>query len=981
MKKKYFARVLCVLMILSGLVLACIPKNAHAEERKVRVGFFQLDKYQQKDEEGNLSGYSYEYLQKLAKYTGWEYEFVDASWSECIAMLESGEIDILGGVILSEDRREVFDFPRLSIGTSMMYLLSKHESGYYYEDFEAFDGMTVGEVKGNIQNQTFSEYCEKNKFTTQQKIYNSAEEMCEALENGEVDAILVSNVGNMGDYSIIGRVSALPYYYAVTKGNTELLDELNDGMEMICTKEPEFIAELYEKYYFSSMVETLTKEEDEYIKTCGTITVALYTKFPTISYYDKNTGTYTGAIPDLFDLISERTGLKFTYVAYDETLSGKEYFEQNGVSIVAPVFHNELSSVLSSFKQTNSVIDSKLVMLAKKGNEIILDKNFTVALPKTYFVSDDELKRIYPAIQILYCEDVAEAVSMVRAGKADATFADEIHLAYYLQSPYNEELEVLSQYSFSNEIICIVSGSEDERLYSILNKAIHSIQSSEVNQLVVEATMKQSYKMDLGEWVFAHRYMAILAFVSVLLVLVLLLLLIKYRIRVNRANEEKRILEERQKADMEYQQKLFRQANFDPLTGLYTRNYFIQKAQAMVNDNPHISFAVVCINVDNFKLINNMFGWSIGNEVLKSIAKDIADKIKNNLNEKGVYGRIHTDEFVVLVPMEGIIDKITKSYNSDKFTFNDHSFSVTYHVGICMEQTEQVSVEVMLERALIALKTVKRNASKKIGVYDENLLHSLMEQQEIVDEMDVALETGQFKVYLQPQYNIKEKRVIGAEALVRWIHPEKGMISPGKFIPVFEHNGFVTKLDSYIWEQVCQVLHRWKKQYNVELPISVNVSRTDVFNTDWEEVFQNLVTKYNIPPSLLHLEITETAYMDNQQELISAGEKLRDMGFTIAMDDFGSGYSSLNMLKDVPVDILKLDMRFLYSDKNSTNTGNILKAMVNMADWMSLSVIAEGVEQQEQADFLGSIGCEIIQGYLYGKPMPVEEFEEKFIKG
>ena len=256
-----------------------------------------------------------------------------------------------------------------------------------------------------------------------------------------------------------------------------------------------------------------------------------------------------------------------------------------------------------------------------------------------------------------------------------------------------------------------------------------------------------------------------------------------------------------------------------------------------------------------------------------------------------------------------------------------------------------------------------------------------MEQQEIVDEMDIALETGQFKVYLQPQYNIKEKRVIGAEALVRWIHPEKGMISPGKFIPVFEHNGFVTKLDSYIWEQVCQVLHRWKKQYNVELPISVNVSRTDVFNTDWEEVFQNLVTKYNIPPSLLHLEITETAYMDNQQELISAGEKLRDMGFTIAMDDFGSGYSSLNMLKDVPVDILKLDMRFLYSDKNSTNTGNILKAMVNMADWMSLSVIAEGVEQQEQADFLGSIGCEIIQGYLYGKPMPVEEFEEKFIKG
>lgn len=977
MRKKGFARLLCVLLILSGIVSAFIPKNTNAEDtRKIRVGFYQLEGYQEMDEEGNPGGYGYEYLQKLAQYTGWEYELVEGSWNECLEMLKSGEIDLLGGIMQNDERMEELEFARLSSGTSLMYLLSKQDAGYHYEDFEAFDGMTVGELKGDIQNQVFTEYCSKNNFSVNHKIYNSTEEMCSALEQGEVDAILVSIIGQIGDYSIIGKVSAWPFYFAVAKGDTELLTELNEGMEQIYTKDSAYNANLYDKYYANSMVTTLTKEEESYIESSGEIQVALYTNFPTISYYNKNTDTFTGTMPEVFGLISERTGLQFTFIPYDGSVTGQEYFEQTGVSILAPVFRSELTSLSPLVRQTNELIDSKLVMLVRKGTHITFDSDFIIALPKTYFSGEKELKREYSDAQIVYCDDVVEAISMVRNGRVDATFADEIYLTYHLQSPYNEQLEILSEYSFRNEGIFIVSGSADERLLTILNKAINSLHSGEMNQIIVEATMKQSYKLKFDEWLYEYRYMVIMFTLFGCAFVVLLRLLINNRRNIEKANAEKRILEERQKTDLKYQKKLFQQANFDSLTGMYTRNYFIQKAQAMVDENPDMKFAIVYINVDNFKLINNMFCWSVGNEALKSIA----GKIRHHLNNKGVYGRIHADEFVVLVPGEGIEDKIVISYSTDKFIFNDQTITITYKVGICKAQEDGVSVENMMERALMALKSIGKSATKKIGVYDEKLLETLLQNQEIIEDMENALETGQFKVFLQPQYNIKEKKVIGAEALVRWFHPEKGMISPGKFIPVFEHNGFITKLDSYIWEQVCMILQRWKEQYHVELPISVNVSRTDVFNADWEEIFENLVKKYNIPPSLLHLEITETAYMDNQHELIAAGEKLRDMGFTIAMDDFGSGYSSLNMLKDVPVDILKLDMRFLYSDKNSTNTGNILKAMVNMADWMSLDVIAEGVEQQEQADFLGSIGCEIIQGYLYGKPMPVEEFEEKFIQ-
>ncbi len=725
---------------------------------------------------------------------------------------------------------------------------------------------------------------------------------------------------------------------------------------------------------------TLSEEEAEYVKSCGKIKVALYTSFPTISYYDKKADTFTGTIPEIFRLLARRTGLEFVFVPFDGSTKGKEFFEQTDVSVIAPVFQNELTSVSSLVGQTDALFETKIVMLVRKGSVFTFDSDFVIALPKTYFSGEEQLRSAYPNARITYCENVKEGISMVRKGRADATFGDELYLTYHLQSPYNNELVLRRECGFNNELIFIVSGSADEHLLPILQKGIDSLEEREVIQIVVESTMKQTYTMSTLEWLYAYRYVVIIIIVSAVLFSILLVLLVKNIHNINKANEEKRILEERQKADEEYQQKLFQQANFDAVTGLYTRNYFIQKAQAVIDDNPDTQFAIVYINIDNFKLINNMFGWIVGNEVLKSVAGEIEKKIKSNLKGKGVYGRIHADEFVVLVPQEGIEDKIVINYQVDKFTFHDQSFSITYHVGIYKAKEDGISVEDMMERALMALRSVKQNSNRKIGIYDEKLLQSLMEEREIVEDMEKALETGQFKVFLQPQYNIKEKKVIGAEALVRWFHPDKGMISPGKFIPIFERNGFITKLDCYIWEQVCQVLNRWREQYHVELPISVNVSRTDVFNTDWEDIFDNLVKKYDIPPSLLHLEITETAYMDNQRELISAGEKLRDMGFTIAMDDFGSGYSSLNMLKDVPVDILKLDMRFLYSDKNSINTGNILKAMINMADWMSLSVIAEGVEQQEQADFLGSIGCEIIQGYLYGKPMPVEEFEEKFVK-
>jgi EAL domain-containing protein (putative c-di-GMP-specific phosphodiesterase class I) len=251
---------------------------------------------------------------------------------------------------------------------------------------------------------------------------------------------------------------------------------------------------------------------------------------------------------------------------------------------------------------------------------------------------------------------------------------------------------------------------------------------------------------------------------------------------------------------------------------------------------------------------------------------------------------------------------------------------------------------------------------------------TLLSEQKIVTEMSSALKSGQFEVWFQPQYNHLTEELIGAEALVRWRHPEQGLIPPDRFIPIFEKNGFVYEMDKYVWEHTCMFLHTWIKEKRNPLPISVNISRYDIFQDDMVQILLDLLEKYEIPVALLRLEITESAFAQSSRRVVAVAKELVKHGFTVEIDDFGSGYSSLNTLKDVPAQIIKLDMKFFSASDDYQRGGSIVESMVRMAKWLNMAVIAEGVETVKQADFLKTIGCYYIQGYLYAKPMPVEDY-------
>jgi len=262
--------------------------------------------------------------------------------------------------------------------------------------------------------------------------------------------------------------------------------------------------------------------------------------------------------------------------------------------------------------------------------------------------------------------------------------------------------------------------------------------------------------------------------------------------------------------------------------------------------------------------------------------------------------------------------------------------------------------------------------------YDSDLRSQLVDEQELVSTFDTAIREGQFKVYYQPKYRLSDETLVGAEALVRWIHPDRGFMSPGLFIPLFEKNGLINRLDNFVWETTCQNIARWTERFGKCVPISVNVSRTDIYQPDLVGIFKRMVADAGIAMGSLSLEVTESAYINDPEDIINIVSELHEAGFPIEMDDFGTGYSSLSMLTTLPFDILKLDMSFLEADFSPEDPG-MIGFVLELAKWLDVKIIAEGVETKEQAQNLREMGCNYAQGYYYSKPVPQEEFEEKFL--
>lgn len=419
-------------------------------------------------------------------------------------------------------------------------------------------------------------------------------------------------------------------------------------------------------------------------------------------------------------------------------------------------------------------------------------------------------------------------------------------------------------------------------------------------------------------------------------------------------------------------QKLNEQLDFfkqyDILTGLYNKGSFENKTKEVLSKTKE-QYSIVCVDIEKFKVINDLYGSENGDKLLKHLAEHFYTFCKKH---QGIASRFASDIYMICLPSkytEKIINMILKLFRSLK-----ESTEITPAIGVYDIEDSNFTVSFMCDNALLAITSIKGNFQKHWAHYNVSMRAKMVLEQEMVASAAEALQCGQFQFYLQPKCDMSSGKIIGCEALVRWMHPEKGIIPPNDFIPLFERNGFIKELDVYIWEEVI----RWLKDLEISniraLPVSVNVSRIDMLELDVFSIITNLTNKYNVDPSLLKLEVTESAYINEEEKIIKIVDQLRRYGFNVLLDDFGSGYSSLNILKDINIDALKLDMRFL--DKKSQKSKDVLLSIQNMAKWLNLITIAEGVETYEQVEFLLAIGCRLAQGYYYYRPMDVNSFNE-----
>ena len=412
---------------------------------------------------------------------------------------------------------------------------------------------------------------------------------------------------------------------------------------------------------------------------------------------------------------------------------------------------------------------------------------------------------------------------------------------------------------------------------------------------------------------------------------------------------------------------------YDTLTGIYSRQTLWEKAKEILGHAKEGAYVFASIDIENFKVINDQFSHDEGDRLICYIA----DALKQVMDEvDGICARDTADVFLAFMfNSPENIDKMTEVLNR-KVKNYDLSFTVRLRYGFYVADELSVPVRIMIDRAVLAQKTLGGNANVNTVYYDDNMRKKIIYEQKIVGIMEAALANGEFDLYYQPQYNQVTGEMVAAEALVRWIRPGGEIIPPNEFIPVFERNGFIVQLDDYVFDKACATIRKWRDSGITYVPISVNISRVDLEEPDFCDKICAAVKRHGIEPSEIRLEITESVYSKNPERLIRQVKEFRQLGFFVEMDDFGKGYSSLNMLKNIPVDLLKLDMSFLSETENDARSGIILSSVVRMVQWLNLEVIAEGVETKEQCDYLRTIGCHLIQGYYFARPMPLAEFEK-----
>ena len=940
----------------------------------------------------SYSGVGYDYLEEISKTTGQRFTYVEGTPAELFSMLADGRIDIIPCVTEEEcslytklaegDLQEIMeqvpaaqepmeqesqdDLQSEQLIEVFGYSMAAKYAAVYISDnggetIYASDVQTLNKARIGYLAEDGDKFFVNGKFKyseiedAQFILYNTESQMKADFVSGKVDAVVKDCFRAWGDEAIAYSFSASPCCFAVSSDNTSLKAMITEAVGQIFIENPNFAGEAYDENVnrYGMARYAFTQTESEYIEKKQTLNLAFNTASSDIlQIAGEISGSVIGLTDTTLSRLEELLGMSINVINCPNLVECINLVESGEADVIFGGVNPDDLAEYSGYYISSPLTREPIVIAGKSTASV--NGYVKVAVP---FYSDDitsYISTLYPGATFLPYQNIRLCLKAVMDGEADIACAGAYEVIYMKHNGFEDIaiLDVCNAYHTE----CMAVSSDNTVLCGIIDKALLQISDNYIATEIYETMVTYGYDaieasdiMNKLVWVFVA--LSVFAIAGV----VTLAAVMRRRSR--------------------------RIENVDPLTGGRTKKKFIEDfARLIKKTSPH-GWALILIDIEKFKYINDRLGYEEGNRILERLYKVLGD----HMADEEIFARISDDVFACAIHNGSDNELSLRMYDVFAEFERRNSLFVKYNVlfsaGICrLGEFEQkngtVDVNAALDRCAIAKKTVKGRHSHSIAFYDDTMRDKTLREKDYESLMPTALAEHEFQCYLQPKYGLKSLHIEGAEALIRWNSKEFGFVFPNDFIPLSEKNGFVVELDFFILEEVCKAMRRWIDSGKTPVIVSVNQSRLHLNNDDYIWRLREIVDKYDIPYKYIELELTESVFTENADLLLKIMQKLHDIGFRLSIDDFGSGYSSLNMLKDMPADVVKIDREFFSETVNSEKGRTVISTVVDLAKNLNMEVISEGVEIEDQVRFLSEINCEMVQGYYFAKPMTIPAFEE-----
>lgn len=948
-------RIRTIIMVL--LCVACIfivGKTYASERRTVKVAFFPMDGYHIVNEDGSYGGMDVEYLDVISNYATWNIEYVICeSWSDALDKLSNKEVDLVGSAQYSAERAEIYSYADLSSGYTFGVIATNPDVETAYEDFQAMKDFRFGMVEDYVRKAEFLEYLHFNGIDNPNIIeYATTADMHAALDAGEVDAYVHTFTEVKSGQRLLGRFAPRPFYYITYQGNDELVRELNNAIVDVKINNPTLETELMNQYYYDRFDKTviLTTEEKQYLEEKQTLRVGYLDKNYPFSYVEE--GEFRGLTRELLESSLDITGLKLEYVLLESRQAARNALEEGLIDILAYSTDGEEVLKESGLKSICDYVEVPLVLAMEKSGK--MESINTIA---TVSFLEEQVKNLAMSegVKVVTFENQQECIDALENSEVDAVVCNGYFVENLMRTDLKYDDMQIKSVLNTDYAISIAIQNDQTVLADILEKIVTVIDSKMINEYMLKEI---TYPMlTIVNFIEEHSVVIIGILVGVI-ALIIFVVMQKF-------------------ADSKKIQKLMYK---DTKLDIWNLNYFTYWGERKLLPENKNTYAIVSLNLSKFRRYNIVYGWNAGEYLLQILVEELRKFV---IKDREICARSQGDRFVLLLNYEVQEDLLGRLHvlkdTIEKRLNKECGDNLDLEMGIYVIPNKEIDIRRGLNCANQALEFADKDVENNVKIYDEELQGLLKERhqrEKLLESVDINKD---FVAFYQPKVDIRDNKIVGAEALIRFKDPTDGgrIKAPFFFVPYYEQTGRITEIDMFVFETVCKMLRRRMDENLPVVTVSCNFSRMNFIKPGFVSKIETILDRYDMPKELIEIEVTETLIMEeiDQQMVKEIFEELKEKGIRLSIDDFGSGYSSLGIFEQIPAAVIKMDRSFFLNKDNPERQVKVMRGIVMLSENLEAKIVCEGVETQKDVKLMEEIGAYVAQGYFYSKPIPEDEFE------